>query len=387
MSAQASGRRLSGCAREQAGLSLIELMIALLIGTILLGGVMQIFLASRQASRLSEGMARTQENARFASDYLQRDIRMVGHYGCVNDQSRLQTPGGLTSHFAVSGFDPLNYAVSVEGYEASGTGPGNTVTLGSETGGWTPGLPAAISALSPRAGSDVLVLRYLYQEGAPVSTIATSGSATTFTVPAARWPAFTGDGVAAPVLFGVADCSYTDIFRATATNSTAGTVTAGVNIDRYTPLPSGQTMLYRAESLVYYVGTGAGGGPSLFRARYDGATNRYIPDELVEGVENLQFLYGLDRVADLTNNPPSGYIDVVATASGVGAAEPQWRRVGSIQVGLLMRSPDRAGATAPTAANRKQLLGVTFNTPATPDQMFRDTFELTVAARNRLYGN
>ena len=31
--------------------------------------------------------------------------------------------------------------------------------------------------------------------------------------------------------------------------------------------------------------------------------------------------------------------------------------------------------------------GVTFNTPATPDQMFRDTFELTVAARNRLYGN
>ena len=66
---------------------------------------------------------------------------------------------------------------------------------------------------------------------------------------------------------------------------------------------------------------------------------------------------------------------------------PQWRRVGNVQVGLLMRSPDRAEAAAPTAANRKQMLGVTYDTPATADRMFRDTFEFTVAARNRLYGN
>ena len=52
--------------RRQAGLSLIELMIALLIGSILLIGLVQVFGASRTAYQLSEGMSRTQENARFA---------------------------------------------------------------------------------------------------------------------------------------------------------------------------------------------------------------------------------------------------------------------------------------------------------------------------------
>jgi type IV pilus assembly protein PilW len=85
--------------RGTAGLSLIEIMIALAIGSLLILGLVQVFAASRTAYQLSEGMARTQENARFAMDYLQRDIRMAGHYGCVNDQSHLQTPGALVSHF------------------------------------------------------------------------------------------------------------------------------------------------------------------------------------------------------------------------------------------------------------------------------------------------
>ena len=43
--------------------------------------------ASRTASRLAEGNARAQENGRFAQEFLQRDIRMAGHFGCVNDQA------------------------------------------------------------------------------------------------------------------------------------------------------------------------------------------------------------------------------------------------------------------------------------------------------------
>ena len=67
--------------RHAAGLSLIEMMIAMVISLILMLGVVQIFMASRAASRLSEGAARTQENARFALDFLERDIRMAGHMG------------------------------------------------------------------------------------------------------------------------------------------------------------------------------------------------------------------------------------------------------------------------------------------------------------------
>ena len=99
--------------RKNLGLSLVELMIALLIGTILLIGVVQVFGASRTAYQLSEGMSRTQENARFALDYLQRDIRMAGHFGCVNDQARGQIPGGLISHFAANGPTDFEYSVRV----------------------------------------------------------------------------------------------------------------------------------------------------------------------------------------------------------------------------------------------------------------------------------
>ena len=66
---------------RQAGLSLVELMIAMVIGLLLMLGVIQVFIASQAASRLSEGVARVQENGRFALDFLERDVRMAGHMG------------------------------------------------------------------------------------------------------------------------------------------------------------------------------------------------------------------------------------------------------------------------------------------------------------------
>lgn len=369
---------------REAGLSLIELMIALLIGTILLVGLVQVFGASRSAYQLSEGMARTQENARFAMDYLQRDLRMAGHYGCVNDQAHLQMADALRTHFGATPAFGLEFGISVVGYDADDTGPDDTVTLGSEAAGWTPGLPAAVAALDPLPGSDIVVLRYLGGNGAPLTAMSATGDS--LSVPAARWEVLTQEGVANPTLFGVADCSHVDIFEGAADGAGGVTVDPAVGLaERYTVQPAGQTMLYRAESLVYYVGTGASGEPSLFRARFDGSD--YVPEELVEGIENLQLLFGQDRVADLTAGPPSGYIAFQRPASAVTDTEPDWRRVGTIGVGLLARSPNPAAAAAPEVANRKSALGVVFDPSGVADGRYRDTYETTVALRNRLYGN
>ncbi len=72
----------------------MELLIALLIGSILIVGVIQVFLASWTAYRLSQGIARNQESGRFALDFLTRDIRMAGHTGCINDQALLSVDDG-----------------------------------------------------------------------------------------------------------------------------------------------------------------------------------------------------------------------------------------------------------------------------------------------------
>jgi len=63
----------------QGGLTLIEIMVALLIGAFLLAGVIQIFIANKQTYRVQENLSRIQENGRFAVDYLSRYIRMAGY--------------------------------------------------------------------------------------------------------------------------------------------------------------------------------------------------------------------------------------------------------------------------------------------------------------------
>ena len=64
--------------KYQSGLTLVELMIALVIGLVLIGGVIQIFVANNQTYRVTDNMSRLQENGRFALDALSRSIRIAG---------------------------------------------------------------------------------------------------------------------------------------------------------------------------------------------------------------------------------------------------------------------------------------------------------------------
>ena len=68
---------------RQLGMTLIEIMVALLIGAFLMGGVLQIFVSSKQTNRMQENLSRLQENGRFAMYFLSRDIRRAGYWGCL----------------------------------------------------------------------------------------------------------------------------------------------------------------------------------------------------------------------------------------------------------------------------------------------------------------
>ncbi|KAF1698445.1 pilus assembly protein PilW [Pseudoxanthomonas jiangsuensis] len=349
--------------RRQRGLSLVELMVALVIGLILVLGLVEVFGASRAAYQLSEGMGRAQENGRFAIDFLQRDIRMAGHFGCVNDQARRLTDDAFNSHFGVDG--ALDFGYSIRGYEDAS--------------------PDDID-LSPERidGTDTLVLRFLRGNGAPILTVDTSNPAAPFaTVDPAKWSVLQDSGVASPEMFGVADCAYADVFSADAVDAASGKVTApaGVDLGRYGTSPGGgPAMLYRAEVVVYYIGLGAGGQPSLWRARLNGDGD-VASEELVEGIENLQLRYGMDR-NDATD--PTGFMDTQGTADDVGDADLDWRAVGQVQVALLAASPAPAAA-AQASQVEPNLLGEAVDAP--DDGRYRAVYETTIALRNRLYGN
>lgn len=419
--------------RGASGLSIIELMVALAIGSLLILALVEVFAASRAAYLLSSGLARTQENGRFAIDILQRDLRMVGHAGCVNDQARF-LPGNVTasrpaliSTFLTDAqqFDGeydaitapgLRFDVALTGYEAINTATGNTVAIASTPGGasqaaWT-GMPASVFAAFPTGSasgrpvpnSDVLVLRFFAPTGVQVTDFV-PGNPAIIRFPASQQARLT-EGLSNPGLFAIADCMQAAVFQAsntpfTAAPSAAGTMTVGtggLNASSFfatPPFTTGQAMVYRAESLVYYVGLNGNNTPSLYRIRFvapPGATAvaAMVPEELVEGIESLQLEFGQDSATSAAQTP-TGNIGSSVVASGVQpAADPEtaWRRVGMVRVGLLARSTEPASAEQRSdlaGATRLSALGVRFVPPE--DSRYRAVYEDTIALRNRLFGN
>lgn len=66
---------------NQAGMTLIELLVALAIGSFLMIGTVQVYNQSRQAFIINESIARVQETAQFAMDTVESDLRMASNWG------------------------------------------------------------------------------------------------------------------------------------------------------------------------------------------------------------------------------------------------------------------------------------------------------------------
>jgi type IV pilus assembly protein PilW len=70
--------------RDQLGLSLVELMVALAIGTFLLAGTISVFGKTRDLYRTNDAAARLQETARYAMGTLEADLRMANYWGLMS---------------------------------------------------------------------------------------------------------------------------------------------------------------------------------------------------------------------------------------------------------------------------------------------------------------
>lgn len=70
--------------RRMAGLSLIELMIAMVLGIVVMGAAFAVFMSNRNTFGANEGINRIQESARVAFELMSRDIRAAGGSACSN---------------------------------------------------------------------------------------------------------------------------------------------------------------------------------------------------------------------------------------------------------------------------------------------------------------
>ncbi|HET8943094.1 MAG TPA: PilW family protein [Rudaea sp.] len=170
------------------GFSLIELMIAILLGILVSIGLVTVFGATSKTSRVQQAMSVLQENGRYAISRINSDLRMVAHQqlnisGFVSGTpSLLKTPDGvvnptIAANVYVDGIAlpdggnivaplgwptdkpwPLSQRVMLQGYECS-------------SGTCAPALPtgmipaAGLSAGDSLGKSDVLTVRYLNASG------------------------------------------------------------------------------------------------------------------------------------------------------------------------------------------------------------------------------
>jgi type IV pilus assembly protein PilW len=399
----------------QAGVTLIELLIAAALSAFLLLGLIQVFSASRVAYQATTGLARVQEGSRFATDFLQRDIRMAGHMGCSNDRARnARQPNAILDSFFLSNADrdagnfgaapfPLRFDMPIQGFEAAGTARGGAVNVSAPVGGWAPVLdPSLVGSMGlspvPRPGSDVLVLRIFSGDGAPLLANIRPALAQPagITIPAASSAL-----IEAGRYYGLASCERAAVLQARGAaaggvfpfNAGGSNLSTGFNTSQggggppVSNFTANTTQVFRADSFVYYVGLRAADGlPSLYRARFANGVWG-ASEELVEGVDTMQVLYGRDPDGNGAVNDYVTADAVIAGAAGYNAIADRWRAVISVEMGLVLRSPDRAGTPDRAAASGPlQVLGVTVNVNAN-EAVLRRPYETTIALRNRLFGN
>jgi type IV pilus assembly protein PilW len=361
--------------RAQLGVTVIELMVALLLGLLLTGGAIQLFVSNRATYGFNEGLARVQENGRFALDAMSYHTRLAGYLGCLSNVPRynnLITPTALA----------FDFEEGLSGYEAAGTNPGETFAAAaldpansSDAADWTPSLPAdLVDSVIP--GSDVLVVRHA---GATSHTLLSPFATSTVVTAVADIADYSPGDVAI-----VSDCQKASIFQITSVANAAGGievrhVAAGVPGNQ---VPSWTTdeeysagaQLVRGETWVFYVGARPGGGPpALFQQRLlvnGGATSAaLVAEELVEAVETMQVRYGIDTAQD-------GTIDSYVTADNVA----DWNDVATVRVSLVARSPDEYGTEVDEDT---YVVDETVFDPS-DDRRIRQVFTTTIAIRNRL---
>ncbi len=139
--------------KKAAGLSLVELMIALTLGLLLLAGLTLIFVNASEANRELQKTAQQIENGRYATDIISQDLRLAGFYGHFYELPA--APGALPDPCEIASTTNLHDALAlpVQGYRAGslGTAPDVSATTCDDKG--------LLTAANLRVGSDVLVVR------------------------------------------------------------------------------------------------------------------------------------------------------------------------------------------------------------------------------------
>lgn len=392
--------------RAARGVTLVELMVAMVLGLLVAGGIITLFLSTSNSNRVQTQLARMQEDGRFAIGKLEDDVSMATGMYCNNTGGiaaestskvwldGLRTPKVLSKLLAANLFEnstpwggasgtntypaepTATYSMPsflfMRGYNCTGTGDcapvpkdllgGDANDVGTKVGNRV-------------AGTDVLTVRYLdtsrgWRLGS--NNLANSDPATGTLLNVTLNPSATEPPVSEfkSDIALMADCSTAQIFSVTGKTTTT---LAPDPTNNFAPpvapqaLSAARIFDFRNDmrNVTYYVqmvsddGSPDGVKTGALMRRVNGDTVSVPDQELIRGVERLTFRYGVEDSTGGVRFLTADQVDAATgitcppTATNLTSSDPGclWRAVKMIEVSLLLASPtDMANLTEPETA-------------------------------------
>lgn len=321
--------------RKLAGVSLVEIMIAMLLGLILMGGILQVFASSRQSYRVHDAVSRMQEGGRMALEIMSRDVRMADFWGCLSEG------GSVVNNLNNAGAGFIDFAAGgIGGTEGAGGLPDTLILRGGIDSGLSVEPP-----YGPQASANIKI--------APDS------------------------GLEQDDIVFVSDCSNGDIFQISNANPNGAGVLVhntgagspgnynatnpgcpGGNAHCLSKIYGNDASVFSVQETIFTVAPGSEGQPALFRNG----------QEFLDGIEDLQIVYGEDIDG-------SGVANYYVQADQIVDMD----NVISIRFAVVTRSYND-NLTGGLAQNYN-VLGVNV---VAADNRLRQVYTTTVTIRNRL---
>lgn len=351
----------------QKGFTLIEIMIALIIGLFLTAGAIEIFTSTKNNNRLQENLSRMQENARFAMQFLRDDIQRASFDGAICGRGRIIDTATNNVSGAAIGTSYSFKTLPMVGAPSTASGVNS--------------LSNAISGLNGvgLSGADRLIIRALGATKGVKLTADMADKLSDLQINASEAGLFQQGDIAL-----VTNCIYGDIFQITDDPSSG--VLKHQTGSSETPDNHRSELGFaykKINSKVYKLSANTGlpyvfydiansGTPAVPGLAKGTGTQNAGPDiaamqQLVPDIEDMQIEYG-QRLA-------GGAIAYVPA----GTAGLDFNNVISVKINLLVRSQDDFIAISPQPSfifNDVSVIPV--------DRRLRKVYTSTITTRNRL---
>jgi type IV pilus assembly protein PilW len=322
-----SSRHKAGGHADASGFTLIELMIAMLLGLIVVAGVVSVFLATQRSYRTNEALGDVQDSSRIAFELMAHDIRDASLTGCTNNGKI----GNILKNGPVAGGTMwwAKWANAIHGYRAV--------------------LDPAPTALVPKTvGTDSLMLLGTEDLGL---TINVNVDATHFTTNATTAATLQAGDIAV-----VCDPVQATIFQVTSvlansvehagSGSSPGNCSQGLDYrtvctaagNAYNYGPNAQVA--RLTAVDWYLGTNPDGGSSLYRVSLASGGSLGPAMEMVRNVSRMILTYH--------QAPTAGFVPSDSATPSV----TNWAAVDAVEVTLTVASTDTYAGTNGLAISR-----------------------------------